>query len=118
MIGEEQKQLRKDWLEYLTKMPTDAFLDLAKIYLGEIRTPFNKQRLQEQLSIFLHDETNRKNIKSLLSPNDIKILALIHLTGGVSEKQIGGFFTSGKISHSLKEHIVNLEERLLTYSTL
>jgi hypothetical protein len=115
MIGEEQKQLRKDWLEYLTKMPTDAFLDLAKIYLGEIRTPFNKQRLQEQLSIFLHDETNRKNIKSLLSPNDIKILALIHLTGGVSEKQIGGFFTSGKISHSLKEHIVNLEERLLIF---
>ncbi len=41
-----------EWRENIIKLPDHHFFDLIQLYLGKIKTPFNKQRLAEQLSAF------------------------------------------------------------------
>ena len=38
------------WRESLATMPDERFFEIIRIYLGEIHTPFKKDRLIEQLS--------------------------------------------------------------------
>ena len=49
------------WKEKLTALPTDVFLDYARMFLGEISTPFNKQNLVTQVAVFFCQEENKKN---------------------------------------------------------
>ena len=44
------------WRESLTTMKDTHFFDLLRMYLGEIKTPYNKQNLIENLSSFLRKE--------------------------------------------------------------
>ena len=32
-----------DWRESFTKMPDNSFFDIIRMYLGEVKTPYNKQ---------------------------------------------------------------------------
>ena len=64
------------WRDYLTTMDDEKFFNLIHIYLGEVKTPYNKQKLIEELSSFLRKDDHKKIIVSLLSKNDIKILIL------------------------------------------
>ena len=66
------------WRDYLTTMSDKRFFNLIHIYLGEVKTPYNKQKLIEDLSSFLRKEDHKKTIASLLSQNDIKILTAIY----------------------------------------
>jgi len=43
----------KDWKEAMLRLPERTFFVLMRLYLGEIKTPFNKQRLVESLGGFL-----------------------------------------------------------------
>ena len=56
------------WRECLTTLPDAIFFELMRLYLGEIKTPYNKQNLIQQLGAFLHKEQVQKTILMLLSP--------------------------------------------------
>ena len=62
-----------EWREALVRLTDQHFFDLMRMYLGVIKTPFNKQRLIEELSSFLRRKENRDRILSLLD------LSLIHI---------------------------------------
>lgn len=50
------------WRETLVCLSDQHFFDLMRMYLGEIKTPFNKQRLIQDLSAFLRKPENRSRI--------------------------------------------------------
>jgi hypothetical protein len=62
------------------------------MYLGEIKTPYNKQNLIERLGAFLHKEQVQQNILLLLSPTDCQLLSAIFYLENPTHSLIARFF--------------------------
>ncbi len=105
-----------DWRETLNTANDEKFFDIMHIYLGEIKTPYNKQKLIEQLSSFLRNEQNRETIFSLLTDEDIKILTAIKYIQNAEISKIEKFFTPVFSLGDLYSKLANLEERLLIFT--
>jgi len=103
------------WRESLSRMPDHHFFELLRMYLGDIKTPYNKQKLIEQLSAFLRHETNQKNIAMLLSKTDILILAAVDSLPMPTQDKLLQFFENEFSIAELYERLMNLEERLLLF---
>ena len=58
--------LVEDWTESISSLPDSRFFEIMRLYLGEIETPYNKQRLIESLAGFIKNQKNylRKKEKS------------------------------------------------------
>ncbi|UTY30114.1 helicase [Treponema putidum] len=96
-------------------MPDNLFFDLIQLYLGKIKTPFNKQRLAEQLSAFLQKPAIQERIAESLDSCDILILKAVNEIPNPTQAMLSVFF-SKKISYSeLSGKLLNAEERLLLY---
>ena len=67
MEQSERAQAVLAWRESLLTMNDTHFFELLRMYLGEIKTPFNKQKLIEELSAFLRKDENVNVIVSLLT---------------------------------------------------
>lgn len=106
-----------EWREALSKMEDHHFFDLIRMYLGEIKTPYNKQKLIEELSSFLRKDENKQNILKLLSKQDLSILTTIYLLKKATQKKLEDFFAQEIHIAELYEALMNLEERLLIYRT-
>ena len=104
------------WKENLTAMPTDQFLNYARMFLGEIETPFNKQNLVTQISTFFCQTENKKNAVALMGKNDLKILSLVKLVPESTKESIVKFFSDEDISFAIRAHLQNLEERMVLYT--
>lgn len=103
------------WYDFLTGMNEARFFDLMRLYAGEIKTPYNKQKLIESLTAFLHKEENRRTLFALLSKEDlILIAAVIHIPRCTKEKA-AAFFGSRFSFAFLNDGFLNLEERLIIY---
>ncbi|WP_255811173.1 helicase [Treponema denticola] len=104
-----------EWRESIVKLPDHQFFDLIQLYLGKIKTPFNKQRLAEQLSAFLRKPAIQEKIAESLDSYDILILKAVSEIPNPTQAMLSIFF-SQKISYSvLSEKLLNAEERLLLY---
>ena len=104
-----------EWRENIIKLPDHHFFDLIQLYLGKIKTPFNKQRLAEQLSAFLRKPAIQEKIAEGLDSYDILILKAVSEIPNPTQAMLSIFF-SKKISYSeLSEKLLNAEERLLLY---
>ena len=103
------------WKESLTRMDDSRFFNLMRLYLGEIKTPYNKQKLIEALSAFLQKKENRSILLTLLSANDLTVIsAIIHIAQCTEEKLLS-FFASDFSFTALHDILINLEERLVLY---
>lgn len=105
-----------DWRETLNTASDEKFFDIIHIYLGEIKTPYNKQKLIEQLSSFLRNEQNRETIFSLLNDEDIKILTAIKFLNDAEVSKVQKFFVPEFSLGDLYSKLANLEERLLIFT--
>ena len=47
-----------EWRESFSSLPDDYFFDIIHMYLGEIKTPYNKPKLIEELSTILRKKEN------------------------------------------------------------
>ena len=54
------------WSEAIASLPDKQFFNIMRLYLGEIKTPYNKQRLVSQLATFIRNPENTKSIITLL----------------------------------------------------
>ena len=87
------------WQECLTTLPDSIFFELMRMYLGEIKSPFNKQNLIERLGSFLHKEQVKENILLLLSQQDCQIISAIALLEHPTQEILLSFF-AGSLSLS------------------
>ena len=78
--------------ESLSLLSEERFFDIVRMYLGEIQTPFNKQRLFEQLTGFLLNQENQKRLVSLLSELDLKLISAVSLISNITQDRLCDFF--------------------------
>ena len=106
-----------EWKNALTRLPDQRFFHLINLYLGKIKTPFNKQNLIEKLSSFLHKQPIRNTIVQGLDEKDILILAAVHAIPGISKTELMRLFFRRFSVTAFYEKLANLEARLLIYET-
>ena len=114
-MDKEHAQRIIEWRESIARMPDNQFFELMRMYVGEVKTPFNKQKLVEELSVFLRKIENKEKIAKLLSESDMKVIAAIKFIGNASLKKLTTFFEGTFTYSKLYERIINLEERLIIY---
>lgn len=105
-----------DWRESLSVLQENQFFELIRMYLGNVKTPFSKQKLIEELGSFLRKEENQKLIFSLLDETEIHILAAIKFIEKATCEKILSFFGEEFSYAIIYDKILNLEERLLAYT--
>ena len=70
-----------EWKAALMTLPDSSFFELLRSVFGNIKTPFNKQRLMEDLFIFLSRSETRKTITAYINGQDHKLIAATALLG-------------------------------------
>ncbi len=105
----------KQWKKIILSLPDDDFFDIMRNYLGELKTPFNKHILIEQLLAFLSRDSTVSRIISLINRGDAYILTLIYSLGGPTTKVLFNFVKASQSFLEFQNHLLNLEERLLIY---
>lgn len=103
------------WRESLSTLQDHHFFELMRMYLGEVKTPYNKQKLIEELSAFIRRDENKKIIVQLLSEYDCLVLSAVKSIPCPSQEKLILFFTGTFTFAELYDHVMNLEERLLLY---
>lgn len=103
------------WRESLTAMDEPGFFGLMRLYLGEIKTPYNKQKLIEALTSFLHKQENRRVLIKLLSREELMIIAAVLYIPFCTKEKAAAFFSPTFSFAFLHNAFLNLEERLILF---
>ncbi|MBR0154952.1 MAG: helicase-associated domain-containing protein [Treponema sp.] len=103
------------WREYFVRLEEDRFFEIMRMYLGEIKTPYNKQKLIENLEGFFRNRENLTTIKSFLSDQELEIISAIIFIPDATEDKLVSFFDGTYTYSFLYEILENLEERLIVY---
>ena len=103
------------WQEAFAALPDKQFFNTVRLYLGEIKTPYNKQRLTEQLASFIKKEENLSSLLTLLDVFDVKVLTAISLIPNATQESLADFFHGECPVAEMYAEIINLTERLLIY---
>ncbi|MDD5929470.1 MAG: hypothetical protein PUC37_06645 [Spirochaetales bacterium] len=104
-----------EWIEQISSLEDKKFFNIMHLYLGEIKTPYNKQNLVSKLTSFLKNPENLKIIKSYLSDEDLKILAAIKFISCPTQTLIASFFKDEISLPKVYSKLQNLNERLIIY---
>ena len=96
-------------------MDEPGFFGLMRLYLGEIKTPYNKQKLIEALTSFLHKEENRRILIKLLSREELRIIAAVLYIPFCTKEKTAAFFSPTFSFAFLHNAFLNLEERLILF---
>ena len=104
-----------DWRESIAVLPDNHFFEIIRMYLGEIKTPFNKQKLIEELGAFIRREETRRTLISLLSETDLRIITAVKYISNATQEKLYSFFAGTYSFAVLYERLLNLEERLILY---
>ena len=102
----------QDWKEAMLQLPERTFFLLMRLYLGEIKTPFNKQRLVESLGGFLSKTDTQQTMIGSLDRLDLLILTAVDMLPMTSRGALLIFLSS---ETALQTRLTNLEERLILY---
>lgn len=104
-----------DWRESIAVLPDSHFFEIIRMYLGEVKTPFNKQKLIEELGAFIRKAENRRTLVSLLSGTDLRIISAVKYISNATQEKLFSFFSGAFSFAELYERLLNLEERLILY---
>ena len=105
----------ESWREYFLRLSDKQFLTLMRLYLGKVKTPYNKQKLIENLEAFLRREETKKNILALLSDADTQVLCAIKFIPGATLSKLQEFFKAELFCEALEDILRELKARLLIY---
>ena len=82
----------QDWTNCISSLPDSRFFEIMRLYLGEIETPYNKQRLIEQLAGFIKNKANSDSMIALLDEYDIKLLTALAFIPNATQETLIEFF--------------------------
>ena len=104
------------WAESIASLPDKEFFNIMRLYLGKIKTPYNKQRLASQLASFLKTPENINNILSFLDDFDCEILCAVRFINNLTQENLVQFFSDSYKLPLIYTRLANLQERLLIYT--
>jgi len=105
----------EEWKSALMTLPESNFFELLRSVFGNIKTPFSKQRLLDDLFILLSRNEIRNTIAAYIDEQDHKIMAAVALLNEPAPADMESFFTGEFNRAELHALIINLEERLIVY---
>ena len=103
------------WEQSISSLSDSKFFEIVRLYLGEVETPYNKQRLIQQLAGFVKNETNAQNIICLLDDFDIEVLTALWFIPNATQETLVQFFSGQYTMAELFGELSNLMARLLVY---
>ncbi len=103
------------WKECISSLGDSKFFELMRLYLGEIETPYNKQRLIEQLAGFIKNPGNSDCMITLLDEYDIKLLTAIAFIPNATQDTLVQFFTAEYTMVDIFSGLSNLTARLFVF---
>ena len=103
------------WEQSISSLSDSKFFEIVRLYLGEVETPYNKQRLIQQLAGFVKNETNAQNIICLLDDFDIEVLTALWFIPNATQETLVQFFAGQYTMAELFAELSNLMARLLVY---
>ncbi|MDR3122846.1 MAG: helicase-associated domain-containing protein [Treponema sp.] len=105
----------EDWKSALLTLPDSSYFELMRSVFGNIKTPFNKQRLVDDLGSFLSKKDIQEAIAAYIDEKDAKVIAAIAMLEEPAPGELEAFF-AGEFSYAeLLGILLNLEERLILY---
>jgi hypothetical protein len=103
------------WKSAVMTLPDSSFFELLRSMFGNIKTPFNKQRLLADLAALLSKEEIQKTISAYIDERDAKVIAAVAVLGEPAPGEMESFF-AGELSYAaLHDILLNLEERFILY---
>jgi hypothetical protein len=103
------------WKSALMTLPDSSFFELLRSIFGNIKTPFNKQRLLADLETLFSKAKIQKTIASYIDEGDARIIAAAAVLGEPAPGELESFF-AGELSYAaLHDILLNLEERFILY---
>jgi len=117
MKGHSTKSFRPvdHWKSAIMSLPEGNFFELLRSVFGNIKTPFSKHKLLEDLFAFLSKKENRKTIEAFIGEKDHKVIAATALLNEPETGSLEKFFAGEMTVAELHAVIINLEERLILY---
>ena len=103
------------WAEAISSLPDKQFFNTMRLYLGEIKTPYNKQRLTQQLAAFIKSPEHISSLLTLLDRFDVTVLTAISLIPNASQETLVNFFHTEYSITEIYAELINLIERLIIY---
>lgn len=103
------------WKEALSRLSDKHFFHLMRLYLGQIKTPFNKQGLVDSLAAFLRNPDVRKNMLACLDGFDLRLISGVFFLSEPDRMKLARLFASEYPFSDVYNRILNLEERLLIF---
>lgn len=100
----------------MLRLPDQAFLEIARNYLGEFKTPFNKHSIIERLANFLGKPERRAALVDLLGEREARIASAVLLLGAPPFALLAEFLEPEEDAESLELALLNLGERLVLCS--
>ncbi|MCL2602647.1 MAG: hypothetical protein FWD91_07540, partial [Treponema sp.] len=104
-----------EWKSALMTLPDNRFFELLRSVFGNIKTPFSKQRLMDDLFNLLSREEIRATIAAYINGQDHKVIAAVALLHEPLPAELERFFTGELSGSELHALVLNLEERLILY---
>jgi hypothetical protein len=103
------------WKSALLTLPDSSYFELMRSVFGNVKTPFNKQRLADDLTAFLSRKEIQEAIAVYIDEIDARIIAAIATLEEPAPGKLETFF-AGEFSYAeLHGILLNLEERLILY---
>jgi len=105
----------EEWKSALMTLPDSNFFELLRSVFGNIKTPFNKQKLLEDLFVLLSRDEIRETISAYIDEQDRRLIAAVALLDEPVMEELDDFFAGETGYAELRALILNLEERLILY---
>jgi hypothetical protein len=108
------KKRRDIWERALYSMDDQRLFDIARNYLGTVKTPFHKPEILARLTGFITSDEITDRVISLIDEDDARILNVVRLTSRPTMNDLVRILGSTAQGYfSLRQKVVNLQERLL-----
>jgi hypothetical protein len=105
----------EDWKSALMTLPDASYFELFRSIFGNVKTPFNKQRLLEDLAVFLSRGEIQEVIAAYIDETDHRIITAIAVLENPVSGELESFFAGELTYAELHSKLLNLEERLIVY---
>lgn len=103
------------WRDALLAEDTEAFLSVARNYLGTVPTPFNKHALVARLEAFLKQPQTAEAQAALLDSLDARILGALAAAGPCPEGFLRELFADERGPWEVSLRLSNLRDRLILF---
>lgn len=103
----------EEWKRLVSSLSDQFFTDLARNYLGDIKSLSNRQRLTDKLREFLTEPENTERILSLIDEKDASLLTAVSILGCSTPGALYTLFAPEQSYLDFYKHLINLEERML-----